>query len=71
MTEKYLTAEDAARYLRSSRSTLAKRRVNGTGPIFVRIGRAVRYRQSDVDAWLALSASSRAVPKHRLASEKG
>jgi excisionase family DNA binding protein len=49
----YLTAEEAARYLRTSTSTLAKRRVHGTGPQFTRIGRAVRYRKPDLDAFMA------------------
>jgi excisionase family DNA binding protein len=55
--EKYLTASEAASYLRTSRSTLAKRRMNGCGPAFVRIGRAVRYRLSDLDAWMGSSVS--------------
>ena len=30
------------------------------GPNFVRIGRAIRYRQSDLDAWMSASVSRRA-----------
>lgn len=56
-TEKYLTASEAAFYLRTSKSTLAKRRMKGCGPAFVRIGRAVRYRLSDLDAWMGSSVS--------------
>lgn len=34
-------------------------RVQGRGPVFVRVGNRVRYRQADVEAWLdANSASS-------------
>lgn len=51
-TEKYLTPKEAAAYLRSSTSTLAKLRMNGSGPRFTRIGRAVRYREQDLDAWM-------------------
>ena len=36
-----------------ARSTLQKDRLTGTGIKFVRIGRLVRYRQSDVSAYLA------------------
>lgn len=36
-----------------ARSTLQKDRVTGEGPPFVRVGRLVRYRQSDVESWLA------------------
>ncbi|MEY9885562.1 helix-turn-helix transcriptional regulator [Bradyrhizobium sp. USDA 329] len=50
--EKYLTSKEAAAYLRSSTSTLAKLRMNGSGPRFTRIGRAVRYREGDLDAWM-------------------
>jgi predicted DNA-binding transcriptional regulator AlpA len=30
----------------------------GTGPPFVRVGRHVRYRQSDIDSWLAARHSA-------------
>lgn len=42
----------AAAHLSSSASTLAKLRLKGGGPRFCKIGRAVRYRRSDLDAWL-------------------
>jgi len=32
--------------------TLAGWRVHGTGPAYVRVGGAVRYRRTDLDAWL-------------------
>ena len=35
-----------------SRSTLAKRRCDGTGPAFFKIGRTVKYAAADVDAWM-------------------
>jgi hypothetical protein len=38
-------------------TTLAKRRLNGDGPAFVRIGRSVRYRQSDLDCWMDASTT--------------
>jgi hypothetical protein len=34
-------------------ATLAKWRVSGDGPKFVRVGRTPRYRGSDINAWLA------------------
>jgi excisionase family DNA binding protein len=62
MSEAYLTPLDAAKYVCLSVSTLAKLRVYGGGPVFVRIGRSVRYRRADVDdymqARLATSTSS-------------
>jgi predicted DNA-binding transcriptional regulator AlpA len=32
--------------------TLEKMRVYGDGPPFIKLGRAVRYRVSDLDAWV-------------------
>jgi excisionase family DNA binding protein len=55
--EAYLKPREAAEYLRSSTSTLAKARMYKRGPLFVRIGRAVRYRQSDLDAWMSASVA--------------
>jgi predicted DNA-binding transcriptional regulator AlpA len=46
-----------------ARSTLQKDRVAGTGIPWVRLGRLVRYRQSDVTAYLA------ALPSRRSTSE--
>lgn len=48
-----LLPQEAADLLRSTPSTLAKLRLFGAGPPFVKIGRLVRYRQSDLDAWIA------------------
>lgn len=51
------TERDAADYLKISESWLQKRRSSGTpGPRFVRVGRAVRYRRSDLDRYLEESA---------------
>jgi len=56
--ETYLKPREAAEYLRSSTSTLAKARMHKRGPHFVRIGRAVRYRQSDLDTWMSASVAN-------------
>lgn len=58
--ETYLKPREAAEYLRSSTSTLAKARMKMQGPDYVRIGRAIRYRQSDLDAWMSASVARRA-----------
>ena len=48
-----LRAIEAAKYLRVSRSTLAKWRMSGTGPTFHRCGpRLVYYFKNEIDAWL-------------------
>jgi excisionase family DNA binding protein len=51
-----LTPPDAADFLRISVRTLERLRVTGTGPIFVKVGRLVRYPQSSLDSWLASRA---------------
>jgi predicted DNA-binding transcriptional regulator AlpA len=33
--------------------TLERKRVSGTGPAYVKVGKAVRYRPEDVQAWIA------------------
>jgi predicted DNA-binding transcriptional regulator AlpA len=48
-----LNIDDLARLTGMSRSGLAKWRASGSGPAFIKIGRAVRYCRSDVEAWLA------------------
>ncbi len=48
-----LRAVEAADYLRVSRSTLAKWRINGTGPVFHRCGpRIVYYFKDEIEQWL-------------------
>jgi predicted DNA-binding transcriptional regulator AlpA len=53
-----LSEIEAARYLSVSVRTLQAWRVRGGGPIFCRLGlRAIRYRQSDLDAFVNLSTA--------------
>lgn len=52
--QRMLRQPEAARHVGLSASTLAKFRVRGGGPPFVRItARAIGYRQSDLDKWLS------------------
>ncbi|MCO6387932.1 AlpA family transcriptional regulator [Aliihoeflea sp. 40Bstr573] len=52
-----LTTEEAAAYCRQSRSTFEKLRHFGGGPCFIRLSaRAIIYRRTDLDAWLAAKA---------------
>ncbi len=48
-----LTTPEAASYLQLSVTYLNKMRVSGTGPVFVKLGRSVRYRQADLETWIA------------------
>jgi len=43
---------DAAHYIGYTQSALRKWRCEGRGPAYVRAGRSVRYRISDLDRWL-------------------
>lgn len=48
-----LTQREAAAKLRLSERTLERLRVTGTGPCYVKTGRCVRYREADLEAWVA------------------
>lgn len=49
-----MTAREAAFYLRSSTSDLAKLRHFGGGPLFIKkSARKILYRRTDLDAWVA------------------
>jgi excisionase family DNA binding protein len=48
-----LTQSEAARQLRLSERTLERLRVSGGGPVYVKAGRSVRYREADLEAWIA------------------
>lgn len=44
--------DEAAYYLKLARATLEAWRVRGGGPVFIKLGKAVRYRKADLDAFL-------------------
>jgi excisionase family DNA binding protein len=48
----WMTRTEAARYLKLGESTLAKYFVSGDSPPAAKIGRSVRYRKTDLDAWM-------------------
>lgn len=50
---KYLSVQDTAEYMQISKSWLAKSRLNGDGPPFIKVGRLVLYDLNDVDTWLS------------------
>ena len=47
-----LTPKDAARFLNLSVSWLAKRRLAGDGPAYIKMGGAVRYSQAALQQWM-------------------
>jgi predicted DNA-binding transcriptional regulator AlpA len=63
--EALLTQREAASVLRLSERTLERLRVTGLGPQFLRCGgRAIRYRQSDLENWIGgrvVASTSQAV----------
>jgi predicted DNA-binding transcriptional regulator AlpA len=52
-TEKtFLTTKEVAARVHLSEGALEKMRVTGGGPIFLKLGKAVRYERMAVEAWL-------------------
>lgn len=47
-----LTEREAATYLGMSVRTLQDRRVRGGGCPYIKLGMSVRYRRTDLDAWI-------------------
>lgn len=65
-----LTTAEAARYVRLGKPTLERFRLTGEGPLYAKLGGAVRYRRVDLDKWLEsrLVASTSAVDAARSAA---
>lgn len=56
--DRLITSEELAEELRVKVDTLRQWRHKKTGPAFTRVGRFVRYRRSDVDAYLEANRST-------------
>jgi predicted DNA-binding transcriptional regulator AlpA len=63
-TPSLLDAQNAAKWVGLSASTLAKLRLTGNGPAYSKLGRRVVYRIDDLDKWIASH-------RHRSTSEYG
>ena len=48
-----VTQSEAAKLLRLSERTLERLRVSGGGPVYVKAGRSVRYRETDLEKWIS------------------
>jgi predicted DNA-binding transcriptional regulator AlpA len=48
-----LNQREAAALLKISTRSLERFRLTGTGPRFVKAGHSVRYREADLEAWVA------------------
>jgi hypothetical protein len=52
MEDPWLNTEEAGAHIKRAPSTLEKLRVYGGGPRYSKQGRSVRYRLSDLNAWM-------------------
>ena len=52
-----LTVSEAAQRLKVSESYLNKLRCKGGSPRYLRLGRSIRYRADDLDAWAERGAA--------------
>ncbi len=52
MMTNLLNADETADYLNLSTSTLAKMRLSGKSPKYIKMGRRIAYRISDLDEWV-------------------
>lgn len=55
--DRLITAPEAAEYFRLPIGTLYSWRHFGTGPRAIKVGKHLRYRESDIEAWLEEQAS--------------
>ena len=53
-----MTVQQAAEYLGLAVSTLNKWRCHGGGPVFIKMGRAVRYRVEDLEVYMLNSRAA-------------
>jgi excisionase family DNA binding protein len=52
-TKRFLTTNEASKYLAISRRTLERWRLIGDGPPFAKFGHLCRYAVDDLDCWAA------------------
>jgi hypothetical protein len=64
--EDILTTDEAARYMRASKSWLDKARNTGQGPAFVRRGARVYYLRQDLDHYIDDSRQEPACPSTKI-----
>ena len=50
--ERLLTQKEVTHFLRVSLSWLAKARMRGDGPPFVKLGRSIRYTETGIVQWM-------------------
>ncbi|WP_420194131.1 helix-turn-helix transcriptional regulator [Marinobacter sp. GH_1] len=68
MEPRLLNTEQAAIYIGLAKQTITEMRVKGGGPKFCKIGRAVRYKREDLDAWIDQFESVGSLAEHHVSS---
>ena len=66
MISDVMTVSEVAEYLRVNPQTVYRKAKGGDLPV-LRIGRAIRFRKSELDDWLKNPAGSRQLANHDLA----
>lgn len=71
MSDRLLSDRQVSEITGRARSTLQKDRVAGNGIPYVHVGRLVRYRLSDVEAYIAALPVCRSTSESTAAGEQG
>lgn len=58
-----LTPDQAAKHIGLSAAQLAKLRMTGEGPVFLKLGRKIMYQLGDIETWLASKRLTQSPPK--------
>lgn len=59
MLPEFLTSKEVAKLLRMTTGRLEHARIEGKGPPYYRLGRAIRYDRADLDRWIAAGFNTR------------
>jgi len=68
MEPRLLNTEQVASYIGLAKQTITELRVKGGGPKFCKIGRAVRYKREDLDAWIDQFQSVGSIAEHHVSA---
>ena len=56
MSSRLMTSKEVAEYLRISESLINSYRADGIGPVYLKMGKLIRYRLEDVEEWMSKQA---------------
>jgi len=56
-----LSVPEAAAFLGCSKSFLDKKRLDGSGPLFMKVGRKILYDRSDLEEWVTSTKRRRTI----------